>query len=365
MKSEFKKVELDRIRYSIVWEDYNSMYNALDITNKDRLLIVSSAGCNVLNALLKEPYKIYAVDINPFQNKLLQFKIDIIKNCNYEIFSKLLGLSKYTFEEVKNILELNKFENYEMWINFFKENTSGLLTSGQLEQYILSFKDGLTEIEDQLLIKLLDSNTIEEQVIILNTLTSTTDFSEKFKTYYSDHNLSKGRDPKLFKYADEKGDSAFLNRFIYFASTRLLKNNFYIQFFFYGLDKINSNILPPCYKEENFNKLKKNIDKIEIIENDAVDFLIENMQIIEKCSFSNIFEYTSKEDFDDSIQQIKTKSEEYRKNLDIVYWNLLHNQQLNSQHKDIMNLNNSESLTRNESCYYFKNVNHIKTYYEQ
>ena len=114
MKSEFKKIELDRIRYSIVWEDYNSMYNALDITNEDTLLIISSAGCNVLNALLKNPFKILAVDINPFQNKLLRLKINLIKYSDYDTYSKILGLKKSDFKEVGTYLRKYNIEDCDM-----------------------------------------------------------------------------------------------------------------------------------------------------------------------------------------------------------------------------------------------------------
>ncbi len=55
MESEFYKVALDRLRYSLVWEDSRTLYGALSIQPTDHVLVVASAGCNALNALLKNP----------------------------------------------------------------------------------------------------------------------------------------------------------------------------------------------------------------------------------------------------------------------------------------------------------------------
>ena len=55
MNSEFYNVALNRLRYSLVWEDSQTLYEALAIGPTDNVLVITSAGCNALNALLQHP----------------------------------------------------------------------------------------------------------------------------------------------------------------------------------------------------------------------------------------------------------------------------------------------------------------------
>lgn len=64
---------------------------ALQLCPSDRLMVITSAGCNVLDYLLAGVEHIDAVDINPFQNALLELKIAGIKNLTYETFFKIFG----------------------------------------------------------------------------------------------------------------------------------------------------------------------------------------------------------------------------------------------------------------------------------
>lgn len=355
MNSEFHKIDLNRIRYSIVWEDYQSFYNGLRPAFEDELIIITSAGCNVLNALLKNPKKIHAVDINPYQNKLLEFKLNIYKNADYEVYSILLGLNKEktcteAFEEVRNIF--NK-EEQEAWASFFEQNTEGLLSSGQLERYIHQFYFTLNKIEAKLLDEIFESNSVQEQVDKFEYLIKNTGFESKFKLHFDDAQLSKGRDPRLFKYAEESGGTAFYNRLVKHVYTTILKNNFYMYFFFYGLKGINKNILPPCYKEENFNSIKNNSETIEMHTMDVIDYIEKNSSTsFSKASLSNIFEYTSTEEFEIAINTIKEKSSIKT----LMFWNLLHEQGNTKAIEMYVNKELSSTISNTESCFYFKNV---------
>lgn len=355
MDSEFRNIELNKIRYSIVWEDYNSLYQGLEIQPNDELLIITSAGCNVLNALLKLPKKITAIDINPHQNKLLRFKLQLYKLSNFKTLSVLLGIDKSItcIDALNDIQDMFTEDVFEAWKNFFIENPDGLLSSGHLEKYIHHFYSTLDNIEQAYIDKLFVITDLDEQQILFNELLSNTSFDIKFKNYFSDEQLSKGRDPKLFKYADENGGNAFFQRLCSYVQKRLLKDNFYMYFFFYGLKNINANILPPCYLADNFDLIKANLNKIEIQTADVIEYIEKNENNnIKKTSLSNIFEYTSTEEFEISIQNIIKKSSIKT----ILFWNLLHEQSKLPPSKNLINNIKSEAISQTESCFYFKNV---------
>ena len=94
MQSEFYNVALDRIRYSLVWEDSETLYQGLQLQPEDKVLVITSAGCNVLNCLLKNPAKVTAIDLNPVQNQLLRLKKYLILHFEHNVLSALLGLEK-------------------------------------------------------------------------------------------------------------------------------------------------------------------------------------------------------------------------------------------------------------------------------
>jgi S-adenosylmethionine-diacylglycerol 3-amino-3-carboxypropyl transferase len=359
MNSEFHKIELDRIRYSIVWEDYISLYNGLNIEEDDELLIITSAGCSVLNACLKFPERIVAVDINPHQNKLLEFKLQLYKYSNYDTLATLLGLKKGTniLEAFEPVKEFFCKEEYESWKTFFSNHPEGMLSAGQLENYIHQFYKNLDGLEQEQIKDLFQCETVELQVEKFNNLKNYTSFEQKFKMHFSDTQLSKGRDPKLFKYADEDGGLAFYNRLENYVHKALLKDNFYIHFFFFGLENIKEQILPPCYRKENFHIIKNNTNLIEIRTIDLFEYIENNTDLsFNKASLSNIFEYTSTGDFEQCIATIKANTNINK----LLFWNLLHEQGISKPSNNYIIKPISEKLTKEESCFYFKNVRLLK-----
>lgn len=355
MQSEFNNVDLDRIRYSLVWEDSETLYNALDIDSNDHLLIITSAGCNVLNALLKNPATVTAVDLNPVQNKLLLLKKHIILHHEFDVYQSLLGFAgKNAVSHAKQkLVETLPPNEKSFWSSFFDNHPDGLLTSGKLENYITGFYGTLGSKEQQKLHQLITFTDVTEQYDFFINHLHNSSFRQSFLTYFDDENLSKGRDPKLLKYATETGGETFYNRLMQQLSSALVSANFYFRFFFFGPQYLPENILPPCYRKENYNYLKKQLSKLQVITGEAIDYLLSSGgAIVNKASLSNIFEYTSRQEFENVCHALSENSHRY---LRIVFWNLLNGQG--------ENMNNEESIftvekakPSEQSCFYFKNV---------
>ena len=95
MNTEFQNVDLDQLRYSLVWEGSATLYQALAIQPDDHVLVITGAGCNVLNTLLQAPRQVTAIDLNPEQNRLLRLKCHVIQQHEYDVFRGLLGMDNY------------------------------------------------------------------------------------------------------------------------------------------------------------------------------------------------------------------------------------------------------------------------------
>jgi S-adenosylmethionine-diacylglycerol 3-amino-3-carboxypropyl transferase len=77
--------------YNTCWEDPAVDRLALGLTRDDSMLVITSAGCNVLDYALTGPRRIHAVDANPRQNALLELKLAAIRRLEFEDFFALFG----------------------------------------------------------------------------------------------------------------------------------------------------------------------------------------------------------------------------------------------------------------------------------
>jgi S-adenosylmethionine-diacylglycerol 3-amino-3-carboxypropyl transferase len=77
--------------YNACWEDPAVDRRALALGPSDRVLAITSAGCNVLDYALAGAGRVHAVDANPRQTALLQLKLAAITALEYEDFFALFG----------------------------------------------------------------------------------------------------------------------------------------------------------------------------------------------------------------------------------------------------------------------------------
>jgi len=87
----FRNIHGHNLVYNSCWEDPQLDRLALGLGPSDTVLAITSGGCNVLDYALTEPAHVYAVDINPRQNALLELKLAGIRSLDFETFFSLFG----------------------------------------------------------------------------------------------------------------------------------------------------------------------------------------------------------------------------------------------------------------------------------
>ena len=87
----FNAVHRNNLVYNTCWEDPRLDREALRIGPSDAILVITSAGCNALDYALCGPGHVYAVDMNPRQNALLDLKIAGIRGLEFEDFFRMFG----------------------------------------------------------------------------------------------------------------------------------------------------------------------------------------------------------------------------------------------------------------------------------
>jgi S-adenosylmethionine-diacylglycerol 3-amino-3-carboxypropyl transferase len=86
----FDTVHRQNLVYNQCWEDPAVDREALQLRPEDRVLVITSAGCNALDYALSGA-SVVAVDVNPRQNHLLELKRAGIRALDFEAFFDLFG----------------------------------------------------------------------------------------------------------------------------------------------------------------------------------------------------------------------------------------------------------------------------------
>ncbi|MBC8084393.1 MAG: DUF3419 family protein, partial [Hymenobacter sp.] len=261
MDSEFYNVALDRLRYSLVWEDSRTLYRALAIRPTDQVLVVSSAGCNALNTLLANPRHVTAIDLNPVQNQLLLLKRHVIRCHPPGVLRGLLGLAGPQAVTLawQALAPTLPDPERRYWAAFFGSHPAGILTAGRLESYVTGFLPTLAPPIQRQVRRLLQFDTVAVQYAYFVQVLEATSFREQFVAYFDAANLSKGRDPRLFRYATESGGPAFYERLRETLRTELVRTNFFFRFFFFGPEVLPETLLPPCYQRQHHERLRQQL----------------------------------------------------------------------------------------------------------
>src|SRR5215472_13903889 len=78
--------------YNQIWEDPDVDLEALELSEKHRLVTIASGGCNVVNYLAANPKEIVAVDLNENHIALTRLKLAALEHLpGYDEFFRFFG----------------------------------------------------------------------------------------------------------------------------------------------------------------------------------------------------------------------------------------------------------------------------------
>jgi S-adenosylmethionine-diacylglycerol 3-amino-3-carboxypropyl transferase len=102
----FGYVHRHNLVYNTCWEDPRLDRQALKLGPSDRVLVITSAGCNALDYLLAGAGEVHCVDLNPRQNALVELKVAGLRTLEFEDFFRMFGRGRWEAAPVvyRNIL---------------------------------------------------------------------------------------------------------------------------------------------------------------------------------------------------------------------------------------------------------------------
>lgn len=324
-----KRDKFSFIRYSNCWEDSSILREALKPAKGEVGLSVASGGDNTFALLLGEPEKIYAFDINKTQLYCTELKMTAFKVLSYREILPFLGVYKSakrleTLERLKS--ELSK-EAY----GYFKENPkiikNGIIHSGKFEFYFRIFRKVIAPFfcSGERLKQFCDLSSLKEQKQFYERYINNRRFKAIFKLYFGVRLMgSLGRDKSFYKYVDEKKSHAddIKKRFEYGIVHTENKYNTYLSYILRG--NFTSSCLPEYLKEENFEKIKANLHRIELVSSDLLG--IDEGLGFDFLNLSDIFEYVGEDEFRKNMEKLCVLCKDKAR---ISYWNMQNKRYLN------------------------------------
>ncbi|MGI4762397.1 MAG: DUF3419 family protein [Janthinobacterium lividum] len=359
MESEFSHIPLDRLRYGLVWEGHATLHAALQFAPDDHALVITSAGCNALNALLAGPRQVTAIDLNPVQNQLLALKAHVIRHHAPAVLRGLLGLAgpAAVAPAAATLRATLPAATHAAWAAYLRQHPGGLLLAGQLEAYVTGFVPSLPLAWQLRLRQLLACRSVAEQHAYFQQVLDQPAFRERFIDYFDAVNLSRGRDPRLYSYAGETGGATFYGRLARQMGQQLARDNFFFRFLFFGPEGLPEAILPPCYQAAHHGRLRAHLPRLRLVAGEATAYLLsEAGQDVTKASLSNIFEYVSPAEFERVSAALARQRSAGRHPLGAVFWNLLQSQAPGRGAGVPLLPAASARLSQRDACFYFGSV---------
>lgn len=96
----FDAIVSNHLVYNTCWEDPRIDRQLLQIDQDSSIVMLTSAGCNALDYLIDEPKSIFAIDANPNQNAVLDFKKALFRNGSHELLFDFFGHGSYPAPDV-------------------------------------------------------------------------------------------------------------------------------------------------------------------------------------------------------------------------------------------------------------------------
>jgi len=322
LKSEIEsRAVFDLIRYSQVWEDADLLIEALDIKENDIALSIASAGDNAFALLAQNPAKVYAVDLSFAQIACCQLRKSMYRQLSHKEHLVFGGVISSDIDRVAvfNKLELSP-EVRKYWENNAELIKKGFMAQGKFERYFKLFRKKVLPLVHtrREVAMLLTQKSDEERKIYYENVWNNLRWKMIFRIFFSRFVMGRfGRDKEFFKYVEGSVANKILSRSRHALSILDTSQNPYLH---YILNGEYSTVLPYSLREENYDIIRNNLDKIEFSKVSIEQFATEFDGEINAFNLSDIFEYMTQDGMDTLYEAMLKKAAGGAR---FAYWNML------------------------------------------
>lgn len=337
------------IRYANCWEDADRMLLNLHPVKGNRVLSIASAGDNTLAFLSRSPSEVLGFDINPTQLFLSELKQKAIQFLDRSDVLSLLGFTACS--DRLSLLKALKGRMSEDAYGYFQERPqlieAGIIHSGKFENYFRIFREKLLPLihSKRKVDELFREKSQNDHSLFFHEQWDTWRWKMMFRFFFSKWVMGRlGRDPSFFKEVEDNvGKNIYQRASSHLSSIHVFHNHF-LDYQLRGMFSVN---LPFYLREENYEGIVNNIEKVRWIRASLTDLGSEGK--FDCFNLSNIFEYMDQNLFSRQISFLKEVANDQAI---IGYWNLLVPRSINGD----MDFSRSEVLG-DDLCFFYMNYN--------
>ncbi len=329
------------LRYSTVWEDHRLLERGLAHVTGNDLLVVASAGCNVLNLLRLAPRRVVALDVNPAQTALLALKLATLRALRHDEMVALLGAVApggdgdvddaacddagagrlALYERVRPLLGDEARGWWDAHPDLLAAGASG---AGRLDRYIAGFRrDVLARHCDRATVaRILATDDPTARRRLAAAALFTPGFAADFRAYFGRSALAaRGRCAAQFRHVPAPVDVGgwFLRRLHWAVTALPTRGNGYLARFLLGAPQ-DADQGPPWMRRAAFARLRALAPRVEVVTEALEPFLAAQPgRALGGAALSDVFEYLPADTSDALFGEL---ARVLRPGARLAYWNL-------------------------------------------
>ncbi|MEM7699683.1 MAG: DUF3419 family protein [Verrucomicrobiota bacterium] len=316
------RADFSRVRYAQCWEDADVLLAGLDPQPGDRCLSIASAGDNTLALLARDPEQVIAIDLSAAQLACLELRVAAYRELDHEELLELMG-SRISSRR-KDLFRRCERQLTPETRDFWRANQSalekGIGTAGRFENYFRIFRERI--------LPLVHSRRRIEALLSLRSKSEREEFFERswnskrwrgiFRLFFSRFAMARlGRDKEFFRYVTEKDVAGRILERTRHALVELdPSRNPYLTWILTGTHR---DALPFALREENFERIRNNLDRLEWRKQSLSEVLAEG-ETFDRYNLSDVFEYLDESLCLEIWRQI---SQSTRLGGRVAYWNMM------------------------------------------
>lgn len=312
-RSLMERMVFHGIVFNMSWEDPEMDREAFRLTSDDTVISITSAGCNPLNFLAQSPRKLISVDSNPAQTAVLELKLAALATVDHATFFDIFAArNPGRVQDVYRPLlrphlsaRSQAYWDKNLWMvarGLYNYGRMGLFC--RLLRFYLHRIVGLDRAETD---RFFDIQNLDEQRawyhehVAPRLWRNASKWFVRFKPFM----FMAGVHPNQFKLVDGRHDMfEYVKERVEYALTEVpIYNNYFLSLAVTG--RFRGEHVPPYLLEENFDTLRNNLDRVEVVNGWLGPYLdTQPRGSISKFNLLDIFDWMPPQVFEQTLHSV-------------------------------------------------------------